>query len=74
MRVVREDLYDKAGDLIKEKRYTKLEMIGNHNLPTTIEMMDVSRKHIPRLEMKDVKVNEKIPDRIFSTKHLEKLK
>lgn len=74
LRVVREDLYDKAGDLIKEKRYAKLEMISNHNMPTIIEMKDVTRKHITRLEMKDIKVNEKIPDRIFSTKYLEKLK
>lgn len=71
-RVVREDLYDKGGDFIKQKTYAKIEQVAGHWLPTSIEMKNMQRDHVTRLEMKDIKVNERIADRVFSTKYLEK--
>lgn len=72
-RVAREDLYDKNGDFIKQKTYARIEQAGGHWIPTVIEMKDVQRDHVTRLAMQDIKVNERIPDRVFTTKFLEKV-
>ncbi|RMF15328.1 MAG: outer membrane lipoprotein-sorting protein [Candidatus Dadabacteria bacterium] len=70
--VLREDLYDRAGDLIKQKSYASWTKVGAYDIPLTVEMKNMQNDHITRLTMADVKVDQKIADRVFSTKFLQK--
>jgi len=68
-----EDLYDKQGELRKQKRHLEIETFGGYKIPTVVEMTDVVRQHKTRITMDDVQVDEKLPSRLFRYRNLKRL-
>ena len=72
--LLREDLYDEFGDLTKRKTHESFRDVGDYRIPSVIVMTDLHRDHRTRLEMKEVKVDESIPDNIFTTQHMQRIR
>ena len=63
----------KSGKLMRETTITDFKKIGAHNYPTKIKMVNKLRKDTyTELVLEDVKLDIKIPKRIFTKSYLER--
>ncbi len=70
---VKEELYAKSGKLMKETTITDFKKIGERNYPTKIKMVNKFRQNTySELVLEEVKLDIKIPDRIFTKSYLER--
>ncbi len=70
---VKEELYAKSGKLMKETTITDFKKIGERNYPTKIKMVNKLRQNTySELVLEEVKLDIKIPDRIFTKSYLER--
>lgn len=70
---VKEELYAKSGKLMKETTITDFKKIGERNYPTRIKMVNKLRQNTyTELVLEQVKLDIKIPDRIFTKSYLER--
>jgi len=70
---IKEELYAKSGKLMKETTITDFKKIGERNYPTKIKMVNKLRqKTYTELNLEEVKLDIKIPDRIFTKSYLER--
>jgi hypothetical protein len=68
--VVRTQLFDDKGKLLKVWTVDKLEKIDGVWTPVSQEMRDVQESHWSRIEMSDIKYNVELPDDVFNKSHL----
>lgn len=67
------ELYAKSGKLLKEITVSHYEKIGRHRFPTSIKMVNKLRQDTyTELILENVKLDIKIPDRIFTRAYLER--
>ena len=69
------ELYDKKGNLLKVneiKSITKMTGNGGHvyNIPTENVMTNVQKKHASIMKLGNLKIDQPIPDRFFTTDYL----
>jgi len=70
---VKVELYAKSGKLLKEFSISEFGIIGPYRFPTKIRMENKLRKETyTELMLKDVELDIKIPDRIFTKAYLER--
>jgi outer membrane lipoprotein-sorting protein len=70
---IKSELYAKSGKLMRETTITGFKKIGKHNYPTNIKMVNKLRKDTyTELVLEDVKLDIKIPKRIFTKSYLER--
>lgn len=70
---LKEELYAKSGKLIKEITISDFKKIGNKNFPTKIRMENKLRRNTyTELVLENVKLDEVIPERIFTKAYLER--
>jgi outer membrane lipoprotein-sorting protein len=70
---VKVELYAKSGKLMKEVSISEFENIGPYRFPTRIRMENKLRKETyTELILKDVELDIRIPDRIFTKAYLER--
>jgi hypothetical protein len=73
-RLLREDLYDFSGDLVKRKTHENFTKVEGYDIPSAVVMVDLLRDHQTRIEMKNIKVDESISESIFSTQHMQRMR
>ncbi len=73
-RLLREDLYDLSGDLVKRRTQENFTKTGDYLIPSAIVMKDLLNDHSTRIEMKSIKVDEPLADNIFSTSHMQRIR
>ncbi len=70
---IKVQLYAKSGKLLKELYISDFKRIGRYNYPTSIKMINkIRRNTYTELALEEVKLDIKIPDRIFSRAYLER--
>ncbi|HOL57925.1 MAG TPA: outer membrane lipoprotein-sorting protein, partial [Spirochaetota bacterium] len=70
---LKEELYSLSGAALKENKIIKYEKIKGKNFPVQIETRDLLRKNSKtEFIMKNIDLDVKIPDSVFSLKNLKK--
>ena len=69
---VKTEYYDKHGDLLKIMHSSEFEKIKGLWITKRLEMQNVQKGSKTIIVLKEVQVNLKIPDRMFTTRQLEK--
>ncbi len=71
--ILKEQFFALSGLLLKEMSVLKVKKINNKYIPVKIKMENKQRKNsYTILKMKNISVNQKISDRVFSKRNLEK--
>lgn len=73
-RLLREDLYDALGDLVKRKVHERFETVGKYYMPAVVIMTDMVTGHSTRLETRNIKVDEELSDRMFTTQYIQRIR
>jgi hypothetical protein len=68
--VVRTQLFDDKGTLLKVWTIEKLDKIDGMWTPVKQKIEDVQEKHWSELEMSDIKYNAQLPDEVFNKSYL----
>lgn len=73
-RLLREDLFDTSGDLVKRKTHENFKKVGAYVIPSLIVMKDLTNDHVTSIETKGVEVDKKIPDEVFTTEAVKRIR
>ena len=68
--VVRTQLFDEKGNLLKVWTIEKLDKIDGNWTPVKQKIEDVQEKHWSELEMSEIKYNAQLPDEVFNKSYL----
>lgn len=70
---VKVELYAKSGKLLKEVNVSEFKRLSGYTFPTNVRMVNKLRQETyTELQMEDVQLDVKIPDRIFTKAYLER--
>ncbi len=69
---VKEESYDKAGNLLKEKRFT-FTKLKKYYVPKEIYVVNVHKQHNTRLTFENIRVDTDVPETLFQEKNLKRL-
>jgi outer membrane lipoprotein-sorting protein len=70
---VKVELYAKSGKLLKEVTVSEFKRVGGYTFPTNVRMVNNLRQDTyTELQLEDVQLDIKIPDRIFTKAYLER--
>ena len=69
---VKEESYDKAGNLIKQKLFS-FSKIDDYHIADTMKVINVQKNHTTILSFKDIIINTNIQDNIFQEKNLKRI-
>ncbi len=70
--ILKAEYYDDRGKLQKILNINEHKLINGVYFATDIVMKDVQINHISRIKFTNIKINEKMPERYFSVKHLRR--
>lgn len=70
MLIMRSQLFDDKGQLLKVWTMEKVEKIDGFWTPVQQQMVNVQEKHWARLDMKEIKYNAELPGTIFNKSYL----
>ncbi|MCK5527519.1 MAG: outer membrane lipoprotein-sorting protein, partial [Candidatus Latescibacteria bacterium] len=66
------EFYDEKGKLLKKMTNSETEQIDGYWTPRRIEMEDVQKDHKTLMELKEVKHNVGLKDKLFSKRYLKR--
>ena len=70
---VKVELYAKSGKLLKEVKVSEFKRVSGYTFPTNVRMVNKLRQETyTELQLEDVQLDVKIPDRIFTKAYLER--
>ena len=69
---IKEESYDKAGDLLKQKLFSFYKL-DDYHIADTMKVINVQKNHTTILSFKDIIINTNIQDNIFQEKNLKRI-
>jgi outer membrane lipoprotein-sorting protein len=69
---IKEESYDKSGDLLKQKQFY-FSKLDEYHITDTIKVINVQKNHTTILTFKDIFINTDIQDKIFQEKNLKRI-
>ena len=72
MTILKEESYDKRGELKKEKFFT-YQLIKDYNVATKIFVKDIQKKHTTEVIFTDILIDSKIKESLFHERNLRQI-
>ena len=69
---IKEESYDKAGNLLKQKLFSFYKL-DDYHIADTMKVINVQKNHTTILSFKDIIINTNIQDNIFQEKNLKRI-